>query len=90
MAANMLKKESKRRRTKKQVLADEEAALAEDNANRANKVRLFQVEADLNQTQQELDQTQQQAAINRDAATLVGDLIKAGIVKESGPGSFVI
>ena len=46
----MIKVGSKRRRTKKQIEKDEEAKLAEENANRAARARVQQVENELAQT----------------------------------------
>ena len=79
----MLKASSKRRRTKAELKRAAQDELAKENETRAKFARLNQVEA-------ELEQTQQQAAVNRDAAVLVHDLINAGVVKEKGQGSFLI
>ena len=77
----MLKVGSKRRRTKKQIEKDEEAKLAEENANRAARARVQQVENELEQTQQAALELQQQAAVNKDASILLSDLVNAGVVK---------
>ena len=84
----MLKVGSKRRRTRKQIEKDEEAKLAEENANRAARVQ--QVENELEQTQQAALELQQQAAVNKDASILLSDLVNAGVVKQKGPSSFVV
>ena len=89
-SANMLKVGSKRRRTRKQIEKDEEAKLAEENANRAARARVQQVENELEQTQQAALELQQQAAVNKDASILLSDLVNAGIVKQKGPSSFVV
>ena len=81
VSANLLKVGSKRRRTKKQIEKDEEAKLAEENANRAARARVQQVENELEQTQQAALELQQQAAVNKDASILLSDLVNAGVVK---------
>ena len=39
--------------------------------------------------QAQTNQIQEQAAVNKSAAVLMGDLVNAGVVKQTGEGSFV-
>ena len=86
----MLKAESKRRRTKKQIQADEQAALDEENRVRSERARLIQLEQEMQLAQQQANELQEQAARNRDAAVLMGDLVNAGVVKQKSDNSFVV
>jgi len=79
----MLKSSSKRRRTKEEL-----KRAAKDDLDRENETR--SKAARLNQVEHELEQVQEQAAINRDAAILMSDLVNAGVVKQKGPGTFVV
>ena len=49
----MMKDGSKRKRTKKQIKDDEEAKLAEENANRARAAKIEELEYQLQQAQHE-------------------------------------
>ncbi len=40
--------------------------------------------------QQQANELQEQAARNRDAAVLMGDLVNAGVVKQKSDNSFVV
>ena len=79
----MLKKSSKRRRTKAEMEQAAEQELKHENDVRTKFARLEQVE-------RELQQMQEEAAMNRDAAVLISDLINAGVVKQKAENSFVI
>ena len=73
----MLKTASKRRRTKQQIEEDEQAALEKENQIRTQLARVQELQA-------QKEQMQDAAATNRGAATLISDLINAGIVKQVG------
>ena len=86
----MLKPGSKRRRTKAEIKKAQQDELAKENETRSKIARLNQVEAELNEVGAELEHTQHQANVNKGAAILMSDLVQAGIVKESGPGQFIV
>ena len=77
----MMKDESKRKRTKKQIKDDEEAKLAEENANRARAAKIEELEY-------QLQQAQHDKGIGQDAAVLVSDLINAGVLKQNAQNQF--
>ena len=77
----MMKDESKRRRTKKQIKDDEDAKLEEENANRARAAKIAELEYQLQQAQHE-------NGIGQDAAVLVSDLIAAGVLKQNAQNQF--
>ena len=79
----MLKASSKRRRTKAELKRAAQEELARENEIRTKFARLTQFE-------RELQQTQEQAAINHDAAVLMGDLVNAGVVKQKDDNSFIV
>ena len=79
----MLKAGSKRRRTKRQIEADEAAELAKENEYRSKMARLDMVE-------QQLVAAEDQARINRQAASLVSDMINAGVIKQEDENTFVV
>ena len=79
----MLKAGSKRRRTKRQIEADEAAELAKENEYRSKMARLDMVE-------QQLAAAEDQARINRQAASLVSDMINAGVIKQEDENTFVV
>ena len=79
---HMLKKDSKRRRTKIEIAEAEAAALAKENEMNTKLARLDALEA-------ELAQVQQQAQANQDAATLLQDLMRTGVVRQESDRSFV-
>ena len=70
----MLKSESKRRRTKKEIEEQKQSELEHENEIRTKLARLEQVEA-------ELRAANEQAQINKQAAVLVSDMINKGLVQ---------
>ena len=70
----MLKSESKRRRTKKEIEEEKQSELERENEIRTKLARLEQVEA-------ELQVANEQAQINKKAAVLVSDMINSGVVQ---------
>ena len=74
VGANMLKTESKRRRTKQQIEEDKQAEVAKENAMRTHMAQVQELQA-------QKEQAEHAAATNRGAAQLMSDLINAGIVK---------
>ena len=70
----MLKSESKRRRTKKEIEEEKQSELERENEIRTKLARLEQVEA-------ELQVANEQAQINKQAAFLVSDMINKGVVQ---------
>ena len=81
VGANLMKDESKRRRTKKQIKSDEEAKLDEENATRAKIARVDQLEY-------QLAQAESQAGVNKDASVLLSDLISSGVLKQHAQNQF--
>ena len=79
----MLKAGSKRRRTKRQIEADNEAEVAKENEYRSKVARLEMVE-------QQLLATEEQARVNRQAADLVSDMINAGVIQQESENTFVV
>ena len=79
----MMKDESKRRRTKKQIKDDEEAKLEEEHANRARAAKIEELEYQLQQAQHEAD-------YNKGAAVLMSDLVNAGVIKQKAENSYVV
>ena len=79
----MLKASSKRRRTKAEVKADRKDELDRENEIRTKFARLEQVEM-------QLAHTEHQANVNKVAAVLMGDLVNAGVVKQTDQSSFVV
>ena len=73
----MLKKDSKRRRTKAEIKQQEQEKLAEENAIRTKLARLDELELRLAQAEQQ----QVQQAANQDAVAVLNDLINSGIVR---------
>lgn len=81
----MLKKDSKRRRTKAEIKQQEQEKLAEENAIRTKLARLNELELRLAQAEQQ----QVQQAANQDAAAVLSDLINSGIVRQESEHCFV-
>ena len=79
---HMLKKDSKRRRTKAEIAEQEAAALAKENMIATKLAKLDVVE-------NQLAQAQQEALENQDAATLLQDLLRAGVVRQESDHTFV-
>ena len=79
----MLKAGSKRRRTKRQIEADEAEELAKENEYRSKVARLEMIE-------QQLQATEEQARVNRQAADLVSDMINAGVIQQESENTFVV
>ena len=79
----MLKASSKRRRTKAEVKADRKDELDRENEIRTKFARLEQVEM-------QLAHTEHQANVNKVAAVLMGDLVNAGVAKQTDQSSFVV
>ena len=79
----MLKAGSKRRRTKRQIEADEAEELAKENEYRSKVARLEMIE-------QQLRATEEQARVNRQAADLVSDMINAGVIQQESENTFVV
>ena len=79
----MLKAGSKRRRTKRQIEADNEEELAKENEYRSKVARLEIVE-------QQLLASEEQARVNRQAADLVSDMINAGVIQQESENTFVV
>ena len=71
---HMLKSESKRRRTKKEIEEQKQSELERENEIRTKLARLEQVEA-------ELQVANEQAQINKKAAVLVSYMINSGVVQ---------
>ena len=78
----MLKSESKRRRTKKEIEEQKQSELERENEIRTKLARLEQVEA-------ELQVANEQAQINKQAAVLVSDMINKGVVQQQDENSFI-
>ena len=70
----MLKKDSKRRRTKAEIAEQEAAALAKENMIATKLAKLDVVE-------NQLAQARQETLENQDAAVLLQDLLRAGVVR---------
>ena len=79
----MLKAGSKRRRTKRQIEADNKEELAKENEYRSKVARLEMIE-------QQLQATEEKARNNRQAADLVSDMINAGVIQQEDENSFVV
>ena len=79
---HMLKAGSKRRRTKAEIAESNHAEFEKDNVLRAKIARLNDVERQLEAQQVALDNSQRQLQENENAAVLVNDLMKAGIVRQ--------
>ena len=81
----MLKKDSKRRRTKAEIAQQEQEKLAEENAIRAKLARIDELEARVAQAEQQ----QMEQESNREAAALLNDLINSGVVRQESEHCFV-
>ena len=86
---HMLKAGSKRRRTKAEIAESNQAEFEKDNVLRAKIARLNEVEHQLEAQQVALDNSQRQLQENENAAVLVNDLMKAGIVRQESDHAFV-
>ena len=80
----MLKAGSKRRRTKAQIIDDEQSKLAEENMIRAKMARLDEVEHQLAQQEQQVGEIS-----NHAAAVILNDLMKAKVVHRESDNVFV-
>ena len=79
----MLKSESKRRRTQRQIQADKEAKATKERDNQAKHNMVYQL-------QQQVAQLQADHQTGKVAAGLMSKFIDAGLVEQKGESAFVI
>ena len=93
----MLKTESKKRRTRREIEEAKQSELEKDNEYRSKMARLDMIELQLaaaeehaEMRRQQLASAEEQAQTNRQAANLVSDMINAGVIQQEDENSFVV